>query len=114
PINLQIQHTIGVEASVQAGLAVGFEKHFDSGFSITCESGGGGGSGCTSEGHRAESPIQLTPPHLTEDTEAHARVETTLSGQLNFYSPYPFCDIGPSLFLTTTAYGELAVTPTQD
>jgi hypothetical protein len=114
PMSLQIAHTVGVEAAVKAGLAVGFEKHFDSGFGITCESGGGGGSSCTSDGHRAESPIQFTPPHLTDDTEAHARVETTLAGQLNFYSAYPICDLGPSLFLTTTAYGELAVSPTQD
>jgi len=113
-MNLQIEHTLGVEADVQAGAVVGFEKHFDSGFTIACESGGGGGTSCDSGGHRAETPIEFTPPHLTDDTAAHARVDTTLEGSLNFFSPYPFCELGPGLFVATTAYGELAVTPTQD
>ena len=112
--NLQLVHTVGVEADVQAGAVVGFEKHFDSGFTIRCESGGGGGSSCSSEGRRSNTPVQFTPPRLTDDTAAHARVETTLEGSLNFFSPYPFCQLGPGLFLSTTAYGTLDVTPTQD
>ena len=114
PMNLQLVHTVGVEADVQAGAVVGFEKHFDSGFTISCESGGGAGTSCDSHGHRAETPIQFTPPRLTDDTAAHARVHTTLEGSLNFFSPYPICDAGPSVFLDTTAYGTLDVTPTQD
>ncbi|HUV09537.1 MAG TPA: hypothetical protein VMX12_01070, partial [Acidimicrobiia bacterium] len=114
PMNLQLVHTVGVEADVQAGAVVGFEKHFDSGFTITCESGGGAGSSCDSHGHRAETPIEFTPPRLTDDTAAHARIHTTLEGSLNFFSPYPLCDAGPGVFLDTTAYGTLDVTPTQD
>lgn len=113
-MNLQLVHTLGVEADVQAGAVVGFEKHFDSGFSIWCESGGGGGSSCDSEGHRSDTPIEFTPPRLTDDTAAHARVETTIESSLNFFSPYPFCETGPGLFLAATAHGSLDVTPTAD
>ena len=114
PMSLQLVHTVGVEADVQAGAVVGFEKHFDSGFSISCASGGGAGSSCDSAGHREETPIQFTPPRLTDDTAAHARVETTIEASLNFLSPYPVCDAGPGLFLDATAYGTLDVTPTRD
>lgn len=108
--NLQLSHTLGAEASLAAGAVVGFEKHFDSGFTIACESG----AGCSSEGRRSETPIQFTPPRLTDDTAAHARVETTIAASLNFFSPYPVCDAGPGVFLETTAWGTLDVTPTEE
>jgi hypothetical protein len=112
--NLQITHTLGAEASFTAGAVVGFQKHFDSGFAIACESGGVSGAGCSTQGRRTDSPIQFTPPQLTNDAAAHARVETTLAASLNFFSPYPACDLGPGLFAETTAYGEIDVTPTQE
>jgi hypothetical protein len=114
PMNLQLEHFVGVGATIGAGAVVGFEKHFESGFHIACEGGPNVDEDCASEGRRDGTPIQFTPPRLTDDTAAHARVETRLSTSLNLGSAYPICDAGPGLAFDATAYGTLDVTPTED
>ncbi|RIL04008.1 MAG: hypothetical protein DCC71_14370 [Proteobacteria bacterium] len=114
PMSLQLLHDVGIEGRIGAGVVVGFQKRFESGFSVLCEGGPGVPEQCTSAGRRAPTPIQLTPPQLTDATGFEMRTETTLHALLRLGSAHPECETGPGLSLDTTAYAKAMVAPTQD
>jgi hypothetical protein len=114
PMSLQLRHDLGMQGSIGAGALVGFEKHWDSGFSILCQGGPGVPEDCTSEGHRIPTPIQWTPPQFTESTGYELRVDTELSALLRLGSAHPECETGPGLSLDTTAYMRTGVSPADD
>ena len=114
PMSLQIAHDVGIEGRIGAGVRIGFSKHFQSGFSIQCDATPGQPASCASSGHRTPTPIELTPPELTDATGFDVRTDTTLSALLRLGSAYPECETGPGLSVETTAYAEAHVAPTED
>jgi hypothetical protein len=114
PMSLQISQDVGISGSIGAGVVVGLEKRFESGFSILCQGGPGVPEDCSSERHGDDTPIQLIPPQLTEATGFALRTETALHALLRVGSPYPECATGPGISLDTTAFAESSVTPAQD
>jgi hypothetical protein len=112
PMSLGITQDLGMQGSMGAGALVGFEKHWESGFSILCQGGPGVPESCSSEGHRNPTPIQWTPPQFTESTGYEVRVDTALLALLRVGDAA--CATGPGLSLDTKAYMGTGVSPADD
>lgn len=120
---LELKHLIDVTASASAGAVVGFTKRWDSGFSASCEAGGGEAALCTTERHRNPTPIEFTPPQLTDQTNVSMQAKTTFKAALRLgfeYVPSPLpdvrvpCDLGAGVTLESNAYATAGLTPTLD
>jgi hypothetical protein len=115
PLNLELAHTIAFEGSATAGAVVGIQKHFEQGYTVGYDDALPAGSRYFSQPrHVQPSPVELTPPHLLDDSGATVSVSTELRATLRTGARYPICQTGPGAFLATKAWGQLDVTPALD
>ncbi|MDJ0866229.1 MAG: hypothetical protein QNK03_08990 [Myxococcota bacterium] len=115
PMNLQLAHSIGFDGSVTAGAVVGFQKRFQSGFTVGYDGSRAPGDRYLYDPRSPEpAPVEFTPPQLTDDTSASARVSTDIRTTLRVGARYPFCDTGLGAYVEASAYGTLDVDPGRD
>ncbi len=115
PMNLQLAHWVDFDGSLTAGAVVGIQKRFQNGFTVGFDGGRDPGERYFSEGRNEQpTPVEFTPPRLTEETSANARVSTAMRTTLRVGARHPFCDTGVGAYLEAGAYGSLDVEPTED
>jgi len=113
-LNLQLQHWIGVQGQVSAGMVTGIEKHFHHVHTIGFDGRLPAGSRFFSNAYDIPEPVSFTPPQLTVDTGASVGVYTRIRPTLRIGNSYPDCSTGMGTYAEINAYGRLAVNPTTD
>jgi len=112
--NITLEQQLGLDASLTAGMQMGIQKSFRSTQSIGYDP------------ERIEpfytssrfdqTPLDFTPPRLTDDTQANAEVWTSVRAALNLelISTYPDCQNGLGSYVNVRAGTEFTVDPQVD
>ena len=106
--SLELQHTLDLAATMQAGATVGIQKQFRGGYETGWDPARPAGQKFYAETRFTEKPLALTPPRLVTDAAAQARVATHFRAQLNLGNS--FCALGGPWVQATLA-GEARVAP---
>lgn len=116
PLSLELEHILGTQANLKAGAVVAVQKSFKGGWHLEFDGRLPEGQRFSAESFQDKTPIEFTPPYLTDDTHAFGKVWTNLRTALKVGSKAPECDIPfvGELFAQVTAAGQLDVDPQWD
>jgi hypothetical protein len=108
--NLTLDHDISLQANMQAGMEIGFNKTFQSTVSI------GADLDLTNPYYEVsgqESLMEFTPPYLNTGASADAHLSTTLRAAFNLelFQTYPDCQNGFGTYIQARAGAQLTVDP---
>lgn len=116
PLSLELEHILGTQANLKAGAVVAIQKAFRGGWNFEYDGRLPPGEEFSASSFEEKTPIQFTPPYLTDDTHAFGKLWTVLRSGLKVGAKAPECDLPfvGEIFAEIGAAGQLDVDPHTD
>lgn len=113
-VNLGLEHIVGFSGNLELDAVAGVEKRFHELVQVGYDQRRPEGHRYFSSADDLSPAMELTPPQLTDSTQAHGKIYTRLTPKLYVSIDDPACLSGGRLWADITAYGTVDVMPTQD
>lgn len=84
PMSLRLSHRLGIEAKLYAGSTLGLDKQFSGGYTVGWDPERGPGSEFYAEHRHTAKAVELTPPRLSDNRQANARLSGGFRATLRF------------------------------